>query len=227
MNMVLCWSKNGTFRPISFFSKNYTPAERKYATPEKELLSIVKAIEENHEFLNGKPFIVHTDHLPLTWILNKRNVHPRLERWLLRVSIYDFKIEYIPGPQNIVADGFSRLPDESEPNLNPNEDYFDNLVTTIEMEEEDNSQDKYAEAETCTSSSEESLEIIAKEPSSDTDNEYITYRTEQLKDDDLVWAIELKKANGDKKPEINKFNNLTQKLLLKQYDKLRLMMERF
>ncbi|RNA01670.1 hypothetical protein BpHYR1_003224, partial [Brachionus plicatilis] len=93
---------------------------------------------------------------------------------------------------------------------------------TVEMEEEDNSQDEHAEAETCTSSSEESLEIIAKEPSSETDNEYITYRTEQLKDDDLVWAIELIKANGDKKPEISKFNNLTQKLLLKQYYKLRL-----
>ncbi|RNA41736.1 Retrovirus-related Pol poly from transposon, partial [Brachionus plicatilis] len=76
------------------------------------------------------------------------------------------------------------------------------------MEEEDNSQDEHAESETCTSSSEESLEIIAKEPSSETDNEYITYRTEQLKDDDLVWAIELIKANGDKKPEINKFNKL-------------------
>ncbi|RNA42826.1 Retrovirus-related Pol poly from transposon [Brachionus plicatilis] len=83
-------------------------------------------------------------------------------------------------------------------------------------------ENEHAEAETCTSSSEESLEIIAKEPSSETDNEYITYRTEQLKDDDLVWAIELLKANGDKKTEINKSNNLTQKLLLKQYDKLRL-----
>ncbi|RNA25784.1 Retrovirus-related Pol poly from transposon, partial [Brachionus plicatilis] len=41
------------------------------------------------------------------------------------------------------------------------------------------------------SSSEESLEIIAKEPSSETDNEYITYRTEQLKDDDLYDKLRL------------------------------------
>ncbi|CAF0952902.1 unnamed protein product [Brachionus calyciflorus] len=47
---------------------------------------------------------VHTDHLPLTWILTKRNVHPRLEIWLLRVSIYDFEFEYIPGEENIVAE---------------------------------------------------------------------------------------------------------------------------
>ncbi|RNA43581.1 hypothetical protein BpHYR1_048953 [Brachionus plicatilis] len=59
------------------------------------------------------------------------------------------------------------------------------------MEEEDNSQDEHAEAETCTSSSEESLEIIAKEPSSETDNEYISYRTEQLKDDDIYDKLRL------------------------------------
>jgi len=207
---------DGQFKPIAYFSKNYTPAESNYATPEKELLSVVKSIEENHEYLYGKPFIVHTDHLPLTWILSKRNVHPRLERWLLRVSIYDFKIEYIPGPVNVVADSFSRLPDENEPNLNSDEDYYDNLVAVVEVEDE-NFQDETVETCSINTSSNESLELIAKEPSSETENEYITYKT-----DDLVWAIQLIKTNGDKKPEIKEFNNLTQKLLYKQYDKLRL-----
>ncbi|CAF1154797.1 unnamed protein product, partial [Brachionus calyciflorus] len=36
--------EDGSFKPIAYFSKNYTLAERNYATPEKELLSVVKSI---------------------------------------------------------------------------------------------------------------------------------------------------------------------------------------
>lgn len=91
---------------------------------------------------------MHSDHLQLSWKFTKRNFHPRLERWLLIVSIYDFKIEYIARPQNNFADGLLHLLDESEPNLNSNEDYCDNLVATIYIEEEDKTQDENAEAET-------------------------------------------------------------------------------
>ena len=192
--------EDGIFKPISYFSKNYTAAEKNYSTPEKELLSVVKSIEEHHQFLYGKYFVVHTDHLPLTWILSKRNVHPRLERWLLRVSIYDFKIEYIPGPKNIIADSFSRLPNEDEPNQDKTDDYCDNLVAIVEEDIDDK--------ESTDSGSNENSKIIAKEPSSDSEKEFKTYKTEQLKDPDLVWIINLIKTNGENKPLIEKFDNL-------------------
>ncbi|CAF0816626.1 unnamed protein product, partial [Brachionus calyciflorus] len=43
--------EDGTSKPIAYFSKNYTPTEKNYSTPEKELLSVVKSIEENHQYL--------------------------------------------------------------------------------------------------------------------------------------------------------------------------------
>ncbi|CAF1095900.1 unnamed protein product, partial [Brachionus calyciflorus] len=66
---------------------------------------------------------------------------------------------------------------ENEPNLNSDEDYNDNLVAVVEVEDE-NVQDETVEIETCSknTSSEESLELIAKVPSSETENEYITYK---------------------------------------------------
>ena len=71
---------DGKNRIISYYSKCYTAAQRNYSTSEKELLSIVKAVEHWKVFLYGKEFTVYTDHQPLTWLLGKKNPHPRMER---------------------------------------------------------------------------------------------------------------------------------------------------
>ena len=34
---------------------------------------------------------------------------PQLTRWRIRLQDFDFKIEYLPGPQQVCADGLSRL----------------------------------------------------------------------------------------------------------------------
>ena len=60
---------NGKFRPISFFSKKLSPAERKYLAFDRELLGIVSAIEHFRHFVEGRPFTIYTDHKPLTLVL--------------------------------------------------------------------------------------------------------------------------------------------------------------
>ena len=106
-----------------------------YPTPEKELLAIVMAIEHWHTYLYGRKFVVYTDHQPLAWLLNKKNPHPRLERWLIRLAQYRFEIKYRKGIENVVADALSRLPSENQVNENINDDYFDTLVAMIEEDE--------------------------------------------------------------------------------------------
>ncbi|CAF0940190.1 unnamed protein product [Brachionus calyciflorus] len=101
-------------------------------TSEKELLALVVSIEYFHEYLYGKSFSANTDHLPITWLQTKKNVDPRLERWLLRLSLYEFEINYKPGKENIVADGLSRLPDQEEINRDLNDDHFDTLIANID-----------------------------------------------------------------------------------------------
>ncbi|CAF0816941.1 unnamed protein product [Brachionus calyciflorus] len=85
----------------------------------------------------AKPFFIKTDPLPLTWTQTKKNSHARLERWLLRLSVYDFEILHVPGKENIVADNFSRLSDEKELNTEPNADYFDTIVPEFCEEKSD------------------------------------------------------------------------------------------
>ncbi len=48
--------KDGKYRPISFFSKKFLGAELNYEIYDKELLVIVRAIEENRYYLKGAKY---------------------------------------------------------------------------------------------------------------------------------------------------------------------------
>ena len=61
---------NGENRSIAYFSKCYTVSQKNYSTSEKELLSIVMAVENWSVFLYGRKFVVYSDHQPIAWLLN-------------------------------------------------------------------------------------------------------------------------------------------------------------
>ena len=68
-------------------------------------------MEKFHHFLYGHKFTLETDQKPLEAILSKslNQVTPWLQRILIRMFPYNFKIRYIPGATNHVADCLSRL----------------------------------------------------------------------------------------------------------------------
>ena len=121
-------------RPIEYYSKSYTTPQKNYSTTEKELLAVVMAVEHFHTYVYGKKFLIYTDHLPNTLLWNKAKPHPRVERWMMRLSLYDFEIRYKPGSHNVLADFLSR-PQENEKQLETSEDYLDQLVATVETSE--------------------------------------------------------------------------------------------
>ena len=94
---------------IAYASKSLTATEKRYSQTEKEALAIVWGIE------HGAPFILFTDHKPLELIYSNPMSKPpaRLERWILRLQQYDFKVIYKEGPEN-PADYLSRHPIEPE-----------------------------------------------------------------------------------------------------------------
>ena len=67
------------WQPISFFSKRLQPADTKYSTFSRELLSIYLSIRHFRHFLEGCEFYVLTDHKPLTYALStsSSNQSPR------------------------------------------------------------------------------------------------------------------------------------------------------
>jgi hypothetical protein len=68
---------------------------------------VVWALEKFACFFQGHPVTVQSDHKNLAWV--KKSAMPQLTRWRLRLQDFDFRIEYLPGPLNICADGLSRI----------------------------------------------------------------------------------------------------------------------
>ena len=109
---LLQYNKNNELVPIAFASKSLTPTEQRYSCIERELLSIVFAVQRFHTYLYGRHFNVLTDHKPLLMILDKplHSAPPRLQRMLVKLQGYNMTIEHKPGVNNQLADGLSRLP---------------------------------------------------------------------------------------------------------------------
>ncbi|GMF28721.1 unnamed protein product [Phytophthora fragariaefolia] len=93
-------------RVIACFSRSVTDAQRKYSTMEWELLSVVEILKEYRTMLRGFPVVIHTDHKNL---LHPQENSLRVKRWKLLLEGYRLTVQYIPRPQNIGADAFSRL----------------------------------------------------------------------------------------------------------------------
>ena len=99
--------------PVAYASKALTTTEQAYAQIEKELLAIVFATKKFHHLLYGRTdIIIETDHLPLLSIKEKPlgQVPMRLQKMLLKLQPYDFKLVSKSSKEIPVADCLSRLP---------------------------------------------------------------------------------------------------------------------
>jgi len=99
--------EHGLEQPIAYASRKYTLAERNYCTFQQEAAAVVWALEKFACFFQGHPVTVQSDHKNLSWV--KKSAMPQLTRWRLRLEDFDFRLEYLPGPLNVCADGLSRI----------------------------------------------------------------------------------------------------------------------
>ena len=93
-------------KPIAFYSRKLNPAQTRYTTTERELLSIVETLKAYRNILLGHEIEVHTDHKNLVY---KTFNTERVMRWRLIIEEFGPKLLYIKGENNVVADALSRL----------------------------------------------------------------------------------------------------------------------
>ncbi|XP_055543303.1 uncharacterized protein K02A2.6-like [Wyeomyia smithii] len=109
LGAVLIQFKNSLPRIISFASKSLSEVEKTYPPIEKEALGVVWAVERFKNYLLGITFELETDHRPLeTLFTTTSRPTARIERWLLRIQAFRFKVVYRKGSANL-ADCLSRL----------------------------------------------------------------------------------------------------------------------
>lgn len=123
-------------RIIMYAHKSLSKAEMRYSQTEKEALALVWGPERFHHLVYGREFELITDHKAHEFIFSpKSKPCARIERWVLRMQAYKYKVIYRPGKENI-ADPLSRLscasPTEESLVSLVAEQYVNWVVTTAE-----------------------------------------------------------------------------------------------
>ena len=74
-------------------------------------MAAIWGMENYYFYLYGKEFLLQMDQRPLTSIFKKHmvDVSPRIQRIAMCSWPYTFKMEWIPGKDNAIADRLSRV----------------------------------------------------------------------------------------------------------------------
>ena len=106
---LMQYDKKGVLHPCAYYSKKNNPAECNYEIYDKEMLAIVRCLEEwDAELRSVSHFEIRTDHKNLEYFMTVRKLTERQMRWSLILSRLNFQISYLPGKQNERADALSR-----------------------------------------------------------------------------------------------------------------------
>lgn len=102
--------KDGTIKPVFFFSKKVGKANENKRAIFLEVLAIKEALTYWQYKLIGNKCIIFTDHKPLENFNVRNSKDAELVTMLNYVSNFEFEIKYNPGANNTEADCLSRNP---------------------------------------------------------------------------------------------------------------------
>ena len=73
------------------------------------MLAVIFAFNKFHSYLLSSKVVIYTDHTTLKYLLTKKDLKPRLIRWVLLLQEFDIEIKDNNGSENVVVDHLSRL----------------------------------------------------------------------------------------------------------------------
>ena len=111
MGAVLSQSRGTTAEQvIAFASRSCNEHERNYSSYEGEGAAAVWAVQHFRIYLQGRPFTLVTDHQPLKWLMQSRDLRGKYARWAMILQELEFEVVHRPGKTQQHADGLSRNP---------------------------------------------------------------------------------------------------------------------
>ena len=122
------------WKPVAYASKSLTETERRYSQIEKEALALVWSCEKFSDYIIGKKIEIETDHKPLVPLLSHTSLDrlpPRILRFRLRLTRFDYSISHVPGKCLYTADTLSRAPLPSADPVFEGDEDVENFVQAI------------------------------------------------------------------------------------------------
>jgi hypothetical protein len=96
--------------PIAFISKSLGPKQQSLSIYEREMMSIIHAVNKWKHYLWGRHFHIRTYHISLKYLLHQKLTTSAQHLWLVKLLGYDYDIEYKQGKENVPVDALSRIP---------------------------------------------------------------------------------------------------------------------
>ena len=107
---ILMQKTNDGEKPVHFYSRQTTEDEKKYHSFELELMAIVCSLQKFRLYLLGTPFEIVTDCNAVRYALTKKEIIPRIARWVLSTQEFSFDIIHREGTRMQHVDALSRNP---------------------------------------------------------------------------------------------------------------------
>ena len=112
---VLSILKNDKWHPVAFSSHAMSPEERNYPVADKEMLSVICALEQWRHYLEGAKhqFNIWNDHANLQWFMKRQDLNHRQARWAQYLSRFSFLWSHKAGSTMGKADALSCCEDHA------------------------------------------------------------------------------------------------------------------
>ena len=112
---VLSILKNDKWHPVAFSSHTMSPEERNYPVADKEMLSVIRALEQWCHYLEGAKhqFDIWNDHANLQWFMKRQDLNRCQAQWAQYLSRFLFLWTHKAGSTMGKADALSRHKDHA------------------------------------------------------------------------------------------------------------------
>ena len=100
--------EDGKYHPVAYVSCALCGSEANYHSSKLEFLALKWAVTQQFkEYLMYQPFTMQTDNNMLTYVLMMPNLDTTEHRWVSAFAGFNFRLEYLCGTDNRVADVLS------------------------------------------------------------------------------------------------------------------------
>ena len=102
--------EDGRYHLVAYVSHALCGSKANYHSSKLEFLALKWAVTQQFkEYLMYQPFTIRTDNNPLTYMLTTPNLDATGHCWVSALAGFNFKLEYLRGADNRVADVLSRM----------------------------------------------------------------------------------------------------------------------